>query len=165
MALTHKMCYQNSRLPNGFLHYYNGIGRKEKIEDSFTVKIKCSWLLPKQLFLECLIIKPYAVSKKSSISFSSYWQEAHWKLNSATEGENTLLLKTLQNSVLFERKSCHLVGKSCIACMVNKTGWIERPQFPRGASSSASKAVPGTENMSKRHRAHCFSDSVSCVIG
>lgn len=113
-SLKNKIRYINSRLPNSFFHYYNGMGRKEKIEDSFTVKIKCSWLLTKHLFLECLIIKPEAIMEKSSISVFSFWQEVLRKLNSGTE-EN-FFLRTVQNSVLFERKPCHLLGKSCIAC-------------------------------------------------
>lgn len=131
MALKNKTCYKNFRLPNSFFHNYNGMGRKEKIEDSFTVKIKCCWLRPKQLFLECLIIKPEAIIEKSSTLFSSF-RQALRKLNSATEEK--LLLRTVQNSVLFERKSCHLLGKSCIVCTVYKTGWLKGPPFPPGAS-------------------------------
>lgn len=46
VALKNKTRYKNPRLPNSLFHYYDGMGRKEKIEDSFkiedSVKIKCS---------------------------------------------------------------------------------------------------------------------------
>lgn len=129
VLLNSELCYQSTRLPNSFFCYYDGIGGKEKIEDSFTVKIKCSWLLPRQLFLECLIIKTEAVIKKSIISFSSFQQEALRKLSSATEGKKILLLRTVKIPILFERKFCHLLGKSCVTCIVNKIGWLKRPHF------------------------------------
>ena len=111
VLLNSELCYQSTRLPNSFFCYYDGIGGKEKIEDSFTVKIKCSWLLPRQLFLECLIIKTEAVIEKSIISFSSFQQEALRKLSSATEGKKILLLRTVKIPILFESSNFNIGNK------------------------------------------------------